>query len=43
MKAKPKKYRSKLTLHPMSFEQVVDTILKYRPTKQKKKRRKIKT
>ncbi len=36
MKRQPKKYQSKLTLYPMTFEQVVDTVLKYRPLKKKK-------
>ncbi len=40
MKRKPRKYQSKLTLHPMTFEKMVDTVLKYRPLKKKKKARK---
>jgi hypothetical protein len=33
----PKKtYQKKLSLHPMSFEQIVDTVLKYNPKSKKK-------
>jgi hypothetical protein len=39
MKRKPRKYQSKLTLYPMTFEQVVDRVLAYRPPKKKKKPR----
>jgi len=37
MKRKPRKYQSKLTFYPMTFEQVVDRVLKYKPPKQKTK------
>lgn len=30
-KSKPKTYQKPLSLHPMSFEQAVDTVLKYKP------------
>lgn len=40
MKRKPRKYQSKLTLYPMTFEQVVDTVLRYKPPKNKKTKRK---
>jgi hypothetical protein len=43
MKRKPRKYQSKLTLHPMTFEHVVDTVLKYRPTKNKKKQKRTRS
>lgn len=40
MKRKPRKYQSKLTLYPLTFEQVVDTVLAYKPKKQRHKKRK---
>ncbi len=36
-KKKHKHYQKKLTLYPMTLEQVMDTVLKYRPPKKKKK------
>jgi len=30
---KPRHYQKKLSLYPMTFEQAVDTVLKYRPKK----------
>ncbi len=30
---KRKKYQKKLSLYPMTFEQVVDTVLNYKPIK----------
>ncbi len=38
MKRNPQKYQSKLTLYPMMFEQVVNTVLKYKPPKKRKKK-----
>jgi hypothetical protein len=35
-KPKPRTYQKKLSLHPMSFEEVVDTVLKYNPKSKKK-------
>jgi hypothetical protein len=35
-KPKPRTYQKKLSLHPMSFEQVMDTVLKYKPKSKKK-------
>jgi hypothetical protein len=29
----PKPYQKKLSLYPMSFEQVVDAVLRYKPKK----------
>ena len=40
MKRKPKKYQNKLTLHLLTFEQVVDTVLRYKPLKRKKRSKK---
>jgi hypothetical protein len=37
MKRKPRKYQSKLTLHPLTFEHVVDIVLEFRPPKKTKK------
>ena len=34
-KKKPKKYQGKLSLYPMTLEQVVDEVLKYRIKRQK--------
>jgi hypothetical protein len=30
-KKKPKTYQKKLSLYPLTLEQVVDTVLKYKP------------
>jgi len=35
---KPRKYQKKLSLYPKTFQQVVDTVLKYKPKKTSKKR-----
>jgi hypothetical protein len=42
MKRKPRKYQSKLTLYPMTFEQIVNTVLVYKPKKTKAKKAKTK-
>ena len=42
MKRKPRKYQSKLTLYPMTFEQVVDAVLKHRPQKKRTRKKIIK-
>jgi len=34
-KSRPKQYQKKLTLYPMSFEEVIDKVLKYKPKKKK--------
>jgi hypothetical protein len=39
MKQKPRKYQKRLTLYPMTFEQVVSEVLSYKPLKKKKKPR----
>jgi len=35
-KPKARTYQEKLSLHPMSFEQAVDAVLKYKPKSKKK-------
>jgi hypothetical protein len=39
MKRKPRKYQNKLTLYPMTFDEVVSKVLAYKPSKKKKKPR----
>jgi hypothetical protein len=34
-KKRPKKYQKKLALYPMTFEQAVDKVLKFKPEKKK--------
>ena len=41
MKHRPRKYQSKLTLYPATFEQVVETGLRYKPPKKTKKPKKV--
>jgi hypothetical protein len=41
MKRKPRKYRNKLTLYPMTFEQVVSRVLAYKPPKKNKRKKKV--
>jgi hypothetical protein len=36
---KPRKYQSKLILHHMTFEQVIDRVLAFKPKKDKKNAR----
>jgi len=36
---KHRKYQKKLSLYPKTFQQVVDTVLKYKPKKTVKKRK----
>jgi hypothetical protein len=33
---KPRKYQKKLSLYPMTFEQVVDKVLAFKPKREKK-------
>ena len=42
MKRKARKYQGKLTLYPMTFEKVVDTILAYKPKQKKKPKARVK-
>lgn len=42
-KPKPRTYQKKLSLHPMSFEQVVDTVLKYKPKSKKRTSKQVET
>jgi hypothetical protein len=35
-KPKSRTYQEKLSLHPMTFEQAVDAVLKYKPKPKKK-------
>jgi len=38
VKRKPRKYQAKLTIYPMTFEQAIDTVLKYKMPEKKKKK-----